>query len=245
MIQDKISETIMLFQGDALGVLSSFTDGSVDAVVTDPPYSSGGVTLSARQADPAGKYQRSGTKRRYPPMLGDAKDQRSWTLWCTLWLGQCLRVTRESGVLLVFTDWRQLPSLSDAVQGAGWKWLGIVQWNKRSARPQIGKFRQQCEYVLFACKGSFKPATRQCLPGLFEYPVIPQQKNHLTSKPLGLMRDLLGVTHEGCTVLDPFMGGGTTGHACAETGRSFVGVELSAEYYALAGERIRAAAVSG
>lgn len=239
MIQENITKTIRLFQGDALGVLYSLDDQSIDAVVTDPPYSSGGVSISARQADPASKYQTSGTKRQHPPMLGDAKDQRSWTLWCTLWLGQCWRVTREGGVLLAFTDWRQLPSLTDAVQATGWKWLGIVPWDKGNSRPQIGKFRQQCEYVVFACKGNFQPATRQCLPGVYKHAVIPQQKIHLTSKPLALMRDLLAVIPEGCTVLDPFMGGGTTGHACAETGRGFVGVELSAEYYALAKARIK------
>ena len=238
MLQDRISDKIVLFQGDALRVLSSLENQSVDAVLTDPPYSSGGMTLGARQADPAAKYQSSGTVKRYPSMLGECKDQRSWTRWCALWLSECWRVSRDGAPLLVFTDWRQLPSLSDAVQAAGWKWLGIVPWNKRSARPQMGKFRQQCEYVLFASKGTFAPVTRKCLPGLYEYAVIPRQKIHLTSKPLALIRDLLAVTAEGCTVLDPFMGGGTTGAACAETGRGFIGVELSAEYYALATERI-------
>lgn len=50
---------------------------------------------------------------------------------------------------------------------------------KGNARPQIGKFRQQCEYVIFACKGSFMPATRQCLPGLYKHAVIPRKKSIL------------------------------------------------------------------
>ncbi|WP_367174904.1 hypothetical protein [uncultured Desulfovibrio sp.] len=83
---------------------------------------------------------------------------------------ECWRVARAGAPLMVFTDWRQLPALTDAVQGAGWKWLGIVPWNKRSARPQIGRFRQQCEHVLCACKGSLTLATRSCLPGLYSCP---------------------------------------------------------------------------
>ena len=157
------TDGISLYQGDALRVLTTLPEASVDAVLTDPPYSSGGVTLGARQADPAQKYQSSGTKKQYPPMLGDSKDQHSWIMWCTLWLGECWRIAREGAPLMVFTDWRQLPALSDAVQAAGWKWLGIVPWDKRSARPQIGKFRQQCEYVLFAVKGRFIAHTRTCL----------------------------------------------------------------------------------
>ena len=119
-----LSPSITLFQGDALDVLRSLPDASVDMVLTDPPYSSGGATMSARQADPAQKYQSSSTKRTYPPMLGDAKDQRSWTMWCMLWLGQCWRIAKDGAPIMVFTDWRQLPALTDAIQGAGWRWLG-------------------------------------------------------------------------------------------------------------------------
>lgn len=171
-------------------------------------------------------------------MLGDAKDQRSWTMWCTLWLVQCWRVARTGAPLMVFTDWRHLPAMTDAVQGAGWKWLGIVPWDKRSARPQIGKFRQQCEYVLYACKGSLHLASHSCLPGLYSYSVIATQKVHLTSKPVALIHDLLAITDPEGVVLDPFMGGGSVGVACRESGRGYVGIELSEEYYAISRDRI-------
>lgn len=233
------SETVTLYQGDALNILQNLLDGTVDAVVADPPYSSGGVSLSARQSDPAQKYQQSGTKRAYPPMLGDGKDQRSFTAWAALWLSECWRICKDGAPLMVFTDWRQLPSLTDALQAAGWFWLGIVVWNKRSSRPQMGKFRQQAEYVLFASKGRFVPTTRACLPGVYDYPVITGQKVHLTSKPVALLKDLLAVTREGGTVLDPFIGGGTTALAALETGRKCVGIELSKDYAAIAAERIK------
>jgi site-specific DNA-methyltransferase (adenine-specific) len=64
-------------------------------------------------------------------------------------------------------------------------------------------------------------------------------KVHLTGKPLPLLVDLLGVAPDGGTVLDPFVGGGTTPLACIKTGRRFVGVELSVEYFVVAGRRIR------
>lgn len=240
MIDVRLSDGVRLYHGDALSILKTLPDASMDAVLTDPPYSSGGVTLSARQADPAQKYQSCGTKRHYPPMLGDAKDQRSWIMWCTLWLGECWRIARDGAPLMVFTDWRQLPALSDAVQAAGWKWLGIVPWDKKSARPQIGKFRQQCEYVLFAVKGRFIAHTRACLPGVYAYPVIPAQKLHLTSKPVALIEELLAVTAPGGAVLDPFMGGGSVGEACIRTARSYTGIELSQEYYDISRNRLTA-----
>lgn len=238
MVMDFSSGNVTLFHGDALRVLTTLTDASVDAVLTDPPYSSGGQSMSARQADPAQKYQQSGTKRQYPPMLGDNKDQRSWILWSTLWLSECWRIAQDGAPLMVFTDWRQLPALTDAVQAAGWAWRGIVAWDKRSARPQIGKFRQQCEYVVFATKGRFIAHTRVCLPGVFSCPVIAARKLHLTSKPVTLIEDLLAVTAPGATILDPFMGGGSVGEGCVRTGRSYIGIELSSDYYAISRERL-------
>lgn len=127
------------------------------------------------------------------------------------------------------------------MQAAGWKWLGIVPWDKRSARPQIGKFRQQCEYLLFGVKGRFVAHTRACLPGVFAHPVISSQKVHLTSKPVALIEDLLAVTTPGATVLDPFMGGGSVGEACIRTGHNYVGMELSRQYYDISRNRLMAA----
>ena len=93
---------LTLYQGDALSVLRGLPAEHVDAVITDPPYNSGAATLSAKQADPAQKYQSTGTRKAYPTMLGDGRDQRSFTLWCTLWLTECWRSARMHAPLLVF-----------------------------------------------------------------------------------------------------------------------------------------------
>ena len=231
----------ILFQGDALSVLRELPDASVDAVLTDPPYSSGGLHAGARRADPAQKYQSSGTKRTYPPMLGDLKDQRSFLAWATFWLSECWRLAKPGASVMVFSDWRQLPSMTDAVQAAGFEWRGIVVWHKPSARPMLGSFKRDAEFVVHAVKAPAQVWTRRCFPGVYHHNVVAAQKVHLTSKPLPLLVDLLGVVPDGGTVLDPFVGGGTTPAACIETGRRFIGVELSGEYFQLAGERIRLA----
>lgn len=235
-----ISDRCTIYNGDALAVLSQLPQSSVDAVITDPPYCSGGTSPASRQADPADKYQSGGTKKTYPPMIGDSKDQRSWTLWCTYWLSDCLRIAKDGAPLLAFSDWRQLPSMTDAVQAAGWIWRGVVVWDKPSARPIPGRFRHQCEYIVFATKGRFAPVGTQCLPGVFRHHVNAAQKVHLTSKPVPLIEDLLAVTPQRAKILDPFMGGGTTGVAALGTGREFVGVELSEEYFEIARNRLPA-----
>ncbi|MGE4310304.1 DNA methyltransferase [Desulfovibrio sp.] len=60
----------------------------------------------------------------------------------------------------------------------------------------------------------------------------------MTSKPVALMHDLLAITRPGGTVLDPFMGGGAVGVACAESNRGYIGIELSADYYGISRDRI-------
>lgn len=188
---------LTLYQGDALAVLQSFPPLCVDAVITDPPYSSGGLMLSARQADPAVKYQNNGTVKTYPPMFGDNRDQRSFIMWATLWLAECWRVARDGSPLLMFSDWRH---------------------------------RREAEFVIFASKGRLGYRGPRCLPGLYAHTVDHKKKNHLTSKPVELLRELMEVVPEGGTVLDPFIGGGSTAEAARDTGRTCIGIELSEEY---------------
>lgn len=235
MIKVSLSDHVTLFHGDALSVLTTLAPASIGAVLTDPPYSSGALTMGARQAAPHSKYNLSA---QYATMLGDAKDQRSWTMWCTLWLSECWRIAREGAPLMVFTDWRQLPALTDAIQAAGWMWRSVVTWDKRSGRPMLGRFRQQCEYVVFGTKGRFDAPSRACLPGVYAHSVNPARKVHLTSKPVGLITDLLKVTREDADVLDPFMGGGSVGEACVATGRGYIGIELSQEYFEVSRARL-------
>ena len=104
-----------------------------------------------------------------------------------------------------------------------------------------GEFRRDAEYIVYGSKGRFQRNTSQCLPGVFRYPVNSAEKVHLTSKPIPLMAELMGVVPEGGTVLDPFLGGGSTALAAKATGRRCVGIELSPEYARIAAERIKTA----
>ena len=83
-------------------------------------------------------------------------------------------------------------------------------------------------------------------PGFYEYAApVGDERIHSTQKPVGLIRDLMEVAPEGCVVLDPFMGSGTTAVAAVQTGRHFVGFELSREYCDAANRRVRAVTRGG
>jgi site-specific DNA-methyltransferase (adenine-specific) len=191
-----------------------------------------------------GKYQGDAVHH-LPEFGGDSRDQRSYAYWCALWLAECRRVTKPAGLLISFTDWRQLPATTDAIQSGGWVWRGVIPWYKPNTRPQSGRFTAQCEYAVWGSNGAMPvDRTRGTFPGFYEYQP-ERNKEHVTQKPLGLMRDMVAIVPEGGIVLDPFAGSGTTGVACVNSNRLFIGVEMTKHYADVAAARFRAAAAQG
>lgn len=227
-----------LFCGDVLECLEEV--GQIEAVITDPPYSSGATHGRDRAKDPAQKYLESrSANQRLPNFGGDMRDQRSFVLFNTLWASKAMDRTVDGGIIASFTDWRQLPSTTDYVQTGGWVWRGVAVWAKRAARPQRGRFASECEYAVWGSKGTM-PFDRGVPPlkGVFTHG-IPRERQHITQKPLELMADIVAICAPGGTVLDPFMGSGTTGVAAILSGRRLIGIEKSPELFEGAVERIR------
>lgn len=238
-----------IHHGEAWQWLRSLPSSSADALVTDPPYSSGGFTRGDRMADPSAKYRASGAAEITETFSGDNRDQRSFERWLALWLTDAHRVLRPGSRVLLATDWRQLPAVCDAIQAAGFVWRGVAVWTKCGAsRPQLGRFRGDAEFFVWGSKGAL-PIAGPCLPGTFESeapevacpPVGTAKRLHLTEKPVHVMEAVLAYVPSGL-VLDPFTGSGSTGAACVRRGLDFAGCELSDHYHALASRRLEAEA---
>ena len=78
-----------------------------------------------------------------PDFAGDQKDQRSWTHWMAEWLYDVRLACKEGAPICLFIDWRQYPSITDALQWADWQWRGTAVWDKLTCRPpcrQIGRW---------------------------------------------------------------------------------------------------------
>jgi site-specific DNA-methyltransferase (adenine-specific) len=237
-------QTFKTHHGDAMDMLRAIPTGSVQAVITDPPYSSGGFSRDDKGADTAKKYQHHGVERAYPDFGGDSRDQRSYLAWVALWMTECYRVLEPGGYMLAFTDWRQLPVMTDAVQVAGVFWRGLIAWDKGlgARAPHKGYFKHQCEYVVWGTKGKAKMLTHAGpFPGCFKVPVKQADKHHTTGKPTDLMRELVRVVPAGGLVADPFMGSGTTGVAALLEGLSFIGAEREQAYVDIATRRMQEA----
>ncbi|MFC9085342.1 DNA-methyltransferase [Nocardiopsis dassonvillei] len=236
--------TAVIHHGDALTVLPTLPTASVDAVITDPPYNAGGRTPAERRAQTArDKYVSGNALHDLPDFAGESRDQRGYRYWLALVLCESLRTTRPGGSALVFTDWSQLPVTSDALQAAGWTWRGIIPWHKKIARPTKNGFKRSCEYVLWGSHGEpLRHSPPIYLPGILEgSQPRGAERQHITQKPLAVMRELVRIAPEGGTVLDPCAGAGSTGAAALAEGRNFVGVELTRHYANVARERLTAA----
>jgi site-specific DNA-methyltransferase (adenine-specific) len=231
-----------MHHGDALAILPTLPAATVDCVITDPPYNSGGRTNSERRNQSArGKYVSSDAAHELADFAGDNRDQRSYAYWLTLVMAECLRAATPGASALAFTDWRQLPATSDALQAAGWTWRGIVPWRKPISRPQRDGFRRECEYVLWASNGQpVRHPEPVYLPGLVEgSQPRGRDRRHITQKPVTVLRELARICSPGGTILDPCAGAGSTGVAALLEGRGFVGVEITAHYADVARERLR------
>lgn len=215
-----------LLLGDALEILPTLAD--VKAVVTDPPYrvTSGGF------GDLEGGF--SG-------WIKDSYDNKGAIVACDLdwpdWLNLVPAVLQDDAHVYIFSNDRNLSAARHAAEGAGLKFHRLLVWDKRAALP--GRWYQQtCEFVLFMRKGRafmINDPSSKALQSIFQR----DESKHPTEKPVDLCRLYVeNSTARGELVLDPFLGSGTTGVACAKAGRAFVGIELDEGWFNVACERI-------
>lgn len=231
-----------LWCGDALQILNHMiNDGlQVDAVVTDPPYSSGGTFKGDRAGKTSSKYLNSAQHGIYDEFTGDNRDQRSYAFWATIWLHMCQQLLKSGGVASVFTDWRQLPTTTDIFQSGGLLWRGIGVWDKtQGCRPHKGRFRNQAEYFVWGSNGPMNPARDVYAPGVFTASPNSEPKQHIAGKPAVMLEWVLSIC--GDVILDPFMGSGSTGVAALRTGRKFIGIELMDSHFETACQRLEKA----
>lgn len=227
-------ERVTIYHGDSLDILPEL-DG-VGAVVTDPPYSSGGAFRGDRTRSVVAKYVSSTTAAYRPEFAGDTRDQRSFAAWCVLWLNAARRAAEPGAVLASFIDWRQLPTLTDAVQVGGWTWRNLATWAKTNGRSQKGRFSLGAEYVVYATNGP-APEGVGSPPNVFACPTVID-RDHVAQKPLEVMRWIMQVIPAGALVLDPFMGSGTTLRAALDQGCRAIGIEVDERYCELAATRL-------
>jgi site-specific DNA-methyltransferase (adenine-specific)/modification methylase len=204
---------VRLYLGDCLEVMKTLPDNSVDAVVTDPPY---GLKLDT-------DYTRYGSATSYKQMEGDAQ------LLDFRWLFDVGKLQVVFGA----NNWYwQLPRLTQA----GW-----LCWDKRCCEAADKVFGAPFE-LAWCSRARFFRIYRVQHGGAINADGANMPRYHPTQKPIKLMRRIIeDLTKPGDVICDPFMGSGTTGVACVQTGRNFIGIEIDPGYFAIAKRRIEEA----
>lgn len=213
---------------DPVSGLASLADDSVDHVVTDPPYSKEthertwsakaigrktvyeGIDFAHLTADQA--YEVAGHVRRV----------------CKRWF-------------VAFTDMEGIALWRDAILNAGLDYVRTCLWVKPDATPQFTGDRPASGAEAFVL--AHRPGRKRWNAGgkrnVYTHTRTPGDSPHPTTKPLSLMLEILGdFSDPGELILDPFAGSGSTGVACSQLGRRFIGWELNAEYHAIATRRL-------
>lgn len=224
---------VTVYHGDCREIIPLL--GTVDAVVTDPPYSSGGMYRADRAVATTNKYQISKeTTRTYAAFGGDNRDQRSFERWVDSWASLRLQRVQPGGGLAVFIDWRNIASVVDAVQIAGWVYRGLTPWHKGTdLRPNKGWFRRNVEFIVWGSAGPLPMGPGvdiDCWDGLFVARVNDGDKQHQTGKPVSLMQQMLSIRPEWTTYLDPFAGSGSTLIAARNLNHKAIGIEIEERY---------------
>ena len=217
---------VKLWRGDSLDIVPSMPELSIDAIITDPPYSSGGMYRGDRSQSTVSKYVNNDVLIKRNDFNGDTRDQRSFLAWSTMWLNACRYACKPGAVLCCFIDWRQLPTLTDAVQCGGWVWRNLATWWKPGCRMQSGRLSSSAEYVVYASNGPQEIYGEDSPQNVFSCATLSgAKKEHIAEKPAAVARWLIGLSAKDSLVLDPFMGSGVVGVEALNRGRSFWGID--------------------
>ena len=226
-----------IYNMDCLEGMKFIPDGSVDLVATDPPYildnQGGGFYNNSN-------YGYHGNSRHVMKDIADIKDGFNEEI-----LNEICRVSKKINVYF-FCSQRQIPLYIDyfvTKRGCNWN---LLTWHKTDPVPACGnKYLSDTEFCLFFReKGVPLFGTFDTKHTYWVTPLNREEKEkwgHPTIKPQFMIQQLIiNSSNEGDTVLDPFMGSGTTAVACIKEKRHFIGFELNKQYWNKACQRIDA-----
>ena len=157
------------------------------------------------------------------------------------------RVCTKNANVVIFNDWKNIGEIAKYAESKGFVIKDMLRWEKSNPMPRNRDRRFIVDYEVAVwltmpkAKWTFNRQSETYDRPLFKGSLVSGKEKtaRTTQKPIWLMKEILQVLSNECdTVLDPFMGSGSTGVACKELGRNFIGVELDKQYFDIATKRI-------
>lgn len=217
MVEPVIIGDCQLYLGDCFEILPTLDIAKVNVVVTDPPYRI------------KGKGGGLGSNRKYLKEIVDNKLEDGFDA----------RILSGFGSWAVFCSKNQIVELIEQAQSQGFNWQ-IITWNKPNPTPlTYNNYLPDTEYIIHAyCAGGIYGGY-QDKSRFIIYPARAAEYDHPTVKPIAVMSKIIKTASDTAhIVLDPFMGTASTGIACINAGRKFIGIEIEPKYFDIACKRI-------
>lgn len=211
----------MLLQGDCLKIMDDLISKGikVDAIITDPPY---GIAFQSNQR-----------REKYESIKNDSNLD-----WLDNFVDKVYLLAKDNSAHYVFCSFHHIDKFKQAFERK-FTVKNILVWEKNniSMGDLKGNFAPKIEFILFLQKGR-RLINGKRDPNIFKFNRT-RNELHPTQKPVDLMEYLIEkFTDENEIVFDPFMGSGSTGVACVNTNRNFIGIELDENYFEIADKRI-------
>lgn len=217
---------------DCLETFKAIPNESIDLIVTDPPYK---ITSRGGSGTMGGYWKEEKARK------GIIFDYNS--ISCKEYLTEFYRMLKERSICYIMCNNTNLVNFITTGTEIGFNFVKCLIWEK--GNKICGRYYMNCfEYIILFRKGKDKPINHCGTSDILKVPIKKLKdkfgKNlHDTEKPVRLMEILIeNSSNENETVLDPFMGIGSTGVACQNLGRNFIGIEVDQRYYEIAKERI-------
>lgn len=233
---------IRLYNGDCIETMKQLDDASVDLIITDPPYNLGNFM----------KNRDTNLVKMRENFFGaagwDDLDFDDWQKSMDNFFMESARVLKKGGSMIVFMAIIKVETLIRLAEKSGFYYKTTGIWHKLNPMPRNMNlhFVNSTEaWIYFTYKtrtGTFNNEGR-LIHDFIETSITPNGEKkygkHPTQKPEQLMEHFVEILSiEGDTVLDPFMGSGTTGVAAKRHNRNFIGIELDKDYFNAASKRI-------
>jgi site-specific DNA-methyltransferase (adenine-specific) len=218
-----------LMYGDCLQLMKQIPDGSVDLVLTDPPYNiskENNFDTMGRSGIDFGEWDKSADIFSY--------------------IAECYRILNKNGSFIVFNDWKNLGDIVKFSEKLGFITKDMLRLEKTNPMPRNRDRRYITDFecaIWFTMPNSKWIFNR--LDDKYQRPKFCHSIDkgfHPTQKSLKLMEDIIKIHSNSQQVIcDPFMGSGTTGVACKNLNRKFIGIEKDDKYFEIAKKRIEEA----